>query len=113
MTAEEVPLVAVDTSFLENGSAGLLLTNRCLYSSELPDPVPLATIREARVEHPDTLDHILYLLGLLGWLFRSMRGTYYSRLVVNDDVVYNHAKPIRYEFWVDVLTRLAAASRLE
>src|SRR5687768_6945974 len=50
MVEQETPLVLFDRSFLLNGKAGILLTDRAIYSSSPRGCVPLASIRSIHVE---------------------------------------------------------------
>jgi len=50
MTNEETPLILYDRSFLMNGKAGVLLTDRAIYSSKPTGCIPLESIRSIHVE---------------------------------------------------------------
>lgn len=130
---EEARLVLVDTSFLQNGAAGLLLTNRALYSSRLPRPIPLGEIdavsyRPANPFLPTAFAVVVialhfipffprmillipldvaYLVWLLVGGWRDMRNV----LSVNGHVVYQGTNSLRHVFWMDVLPELARAMR--
>src|SRR5262245_60822773 len=79
----ETPLALLDTSLMQNAKAGLLVTNRNLYSSHLPYAIPLEDIDEVAYEQPRpaTLDFTLDCLILLflipfhlEWLYALLRG---------------------------------------
>lgn len=113
MGADEVPLVLIDRSFLQNGKAGVLLTNRRLYSSTFAESIPLGEILAATVEEMTPLQQWLFvgLLGPLGyWLWLLCGGqSFWPRLLVNGEVVYEGK--IHAAFWNDLLPRLALACR--
>src|SRR5688572_9006837 len=52
MADGEVPLILIDRSFLQNGKAGMLLTDRKLYSSALPRPIALTDVMTVVSEKP-------------------------------------------------------------
>jgi hypothetical protein len=127
---EERALVLVDNSFLQNGSAGLLLTNARLYSSLLGKPVGLEKIQEAVLARPDMMERailplticcylvfcivfgpvgkLVALLLLPLWILYRPRWT--NRLVVNGEVVFaGHA--CSTDFWPEVLRALGALAR--
>lgn len=63
MREDETPLILLDTSFLQNGKAGLLLTNRGLYSSFRSRPFWLADINDVSCSTPGFERYVfLYLL---------------------------------------------------
>jgi hypothetical protein len=120
MTGDEAPLVLVDTSFLRNGRAGFLLTNRALYSSWLPHPVALEGVRTARHRPPDGrislieggmfVLHVLFppaAILLLPLVIRR-RNRMRHALLVNDQVAYAGQKNLVWAFWVEVIVALAA-----
>jgi hypothetical protein len=74
LSKDETPLVFVDTSFLKNGKAGLLLTNEKLYSSRTT-PFALHEITEVKVQEPSPL-MIVYMFFLLALVLlpRLLRG---------------------------------------
>jgi hypothetical protein len=63
ITEEETPLALIDTSFLGNGKAGFLLTNRALYSSLLQRPLGLMDIQEVPYETPGPNQAWFYILA--------------------------------------------------
>ncbi len=112
MGEDETPLALVDTSFLQNGSAGLLLTNRRVYSHLLSAPVELSEITSAAFEKPTELQGLMVGLGgpLLFGVYRLCGGRpITTALRVNGQEVFqgkcNHA------FWIDALTALGQAAR--
>jgi hypothetical protein len=121
----EVPLARIDTSLLQNGKSGLLVTNRELYSSRLHRGIPLQAINEVSYEAPSgealagawalVLASVVCppLGALLAVLYLSSGGLrrLQHRLVVNGETVYSGGNPIRPAFWVELLTALAEASR--
>lgn len=112
MCEGEVPLVLMDRSFLENGKAGVLVTNRALYSSTASEPVPLGDILSATVEEPTQLQQLLIGgLGPLGYgIFRLCGGeSLWPKLLVNGEIVYEGK--INAAFWKDLLPQLALAYR--
>lgn len=112
MGDNETPLAFLDSSFLQNGKAGLLLTNRGLYSSLLSEPVYLSDIEEVRYETPG-LGDMLWLYTPFGKLYMLLHGMRHlqNRLLVNGEVVYSTGNPLRSGFWIELLMALAAATR--
>lgn len=108
MHSDETPLVLVDLSFLQNGTAGLLLTNTHLYSSLTGSSVRLSEILMTCCEKPTQLESFLAgMLGIVYLLFGDQRIR--KQLVANGEVICKGR--IHYEFWLDVLTELGQASR--
>lgn len=97
MTDEEVPLVLLDRSFWGNGKAGMLLTNRQLYSSSHGRPIPLLEIRTATFEKPTLSEQ----------MFQHKRPE--ASLLVNGTAVYTG--PAKFELWVELLPELGQALR--
>ncbi len=102
MVDGELPLVFLDRSFFGNGKAGLLITNRRLYSSTVAFSIPLSEIRIAAVELKSTAEVILG------------GGTKDHTLFVNGAPFYNELatmgrKPLT--FYAEVLNALANAIR--
>lgn len=97
MAEGEVPLVLIDRSFLQNGKAGLLLTDRKLYSSSLRRPVSLGEVRTASSEKPTFSEQML----------KHTRPE--PSLLVNGNVVYTG--PAKAEFWTELLPKLGQALR--
>ncbi len=112
----EEPLLLVDDSFLRNGSAGLLLTSRRLFSSRCPAYVRLAEVTSADSERPSrVLPLALFLMSgallyLLGMLVHRLSGGRPSapRLRVNGRVVFEGK--LNDHFWVQALYELGAAA---
>jgi hypothetical protein len=120
MADDETPLVLADTSFLRNGKAGFLLTNRAFYSSRLPHPIALADVRTARHRPPDAsvslveggllILHVVFppaAILMLPLLLRR-RDRMRHALLVNNRVVYTGQKNLVWGFWVEVLVALAS-----
>jgi hypothetical protein len=120
MRSDEVPLVLVDSSFLRNGKAGLLLTNRAVYSSRLPAPVALEDVETFGHRPPDPAVLVwVYLLVpvvacvppavlvLLAILWRGDRPLQ-EALLVNGRVAYVGGKNLARAFWREVLPALKA-----
>ena len=102
MVDAEVPLVFLDRSFFGNGKAGLLITDRRVYSSTVSYSIPLADIRIATVELKSTAE---VMLG---------SGTKDHTLFVNGAPLYTELatmgrKPLT--FYAEVLNALANAVR--
>ena len=102
MVDAEVPLVFLDRSFFGNGKAGLLITDRRVYSSTVSYSIPLADIRSATVELKSTAE---VMLG---------SGTKDHTLFVNGAPLYTELatmgrKPLT--FYAEVLNALANAVR--
>ncbi len=75
----EVPLALIDTSLMQNGKAGLLVTNRCLYSSSYPDPIPLEEVCEVNYAGFSAADHLaLWLVLLVAVAGLVVRGVAYQ-----------------------------------
>lgn len=120
MTDDEVPLVLVDTSFLRNGRAGFLLTNRAIYSDRLRAPIRLADVETVRHRPPEgqisALEgglfflHVLFPPAALFLLPLAIRRRKRMRheLFVNDCLVYTGSRNLVWGFWQDVLLNLAA-----
>jgi hypothetical protein len=106
---DEIPLVRIDTSFFKTGKAGLLLTNRTLYSSFLESPMPLEEITDVVLKKPTAFEH--FMLAMFGLWYVMFHGQLKSKLLVNDEVAYEGQLNVRYAFWTEVLTDLAEASR--
>jgi hypothetical protein len=119
MTDDEVALVLVDTSFWRNGAAGLLLTNRAIYSSWLPAPIDLAGVETARHRPPDrrgvvavellvALAHFFppALVLMLPLLLLRKRNRNQHTLLVNERVVFAGTRNLSWAFWEDVLVAL-------
>lgn len=107
MENDEIPLVLVDSSFLQDGSAGFLLTTRRLYSSLLPAPIELDEITSVAVEKPTELQGLM--LGLAGpvvaLLYRACGGKpLTTRLRVNGHEVF--AGRCNHAFWIEALLAL-------
>jgi hypothetical protein len=107
MTDDEVPLAQVDRSFLQNGSAGLLLTNRRLYSSALGRPVPLRDVLVATFERPTQLQ--VFVAQMFWGLYRLLGKWPQPQLLVNGNPV--DTGELLFGFWTDVLARLGRESR--
>jgi hypothetical protein len=116
----ETPLALLDTSLMQNAKAGLLVTNRNLYSSHLPYAIPLEDIDEVVYERPSMLDILLltflapFHLAVPYALFRGVKNLVEDlkyRLLVNGEVVYSGGTRLRPAFWRELLLALAAARR--
>ncbi len=107
MRDDETPLALLDASFMKNGKAGLLLTNRGLYSSFYARPIRLADIEDVTCARPGA-DAFLgwFFLGPLYLLINGIR-PYQNRLCVNDKVIYSTGNRLRFEFWIELLSALA------
>jgi hypothetical protein len=107
MGAHEAPLAMIDSSTMQNGKAGMLLTTRRIYSSSIKQPIELTDIRDVSVKNPDAGDAVLtFLFGV----FHPVQ----FRLRVNDTVVYSGRKSSYWklwhpEFWEVLISRLAQA----
>lgn len=111
MREDETPLVLADTSLMRNGKAGLLLTNRALYSSWRREPIRLADIHEVAYATPGFTDFLaVYLLGGLLYILLFGRKSLQNRLLVNDKIVCAGAN-LRSAFWIELLTELAEEAR--
>ena len=119
MADDEAALVLLDRSFLGNGKAGLLLTNRKLYSSWLRRAIALEDLERGAYLPPGAGEARGY--GLLTpfvltaprpvrELAAAWRGDHEHRLFVNDQLVYAGG-PVVEGFWMDALAVLAAAAR--
>jgi hypothetical protein len=102
MGDDEVPFVFLDRSFFGNGKAGLLITDRRVYSSTVSSSVALADIRIATAEVKSTAE---VMLG---------GGTKDQTLFVNGAPFYTELatmgrKPLT--FYAEVLNALANAVR--
>jgi hypothetical protein len=117
---KETPLALIDTSVRRNAKSGVLVTNRRLYSSLLPQPIPLQAI--LKVSHkPPRMSHLwrlLFLRLVLGPIYLLLWIIYYRdcqqrashRLLVNGKLIYA-GRRFRPEFWIEMLTALAEAAR--
>ncbi len=112
MEDDETPLALIDSSFLKNGKAGFLLTNRALYSSFSRRPFWLADIEEVSDARPGVGDYFaMWFLGVLIYgLLYGFRSLQY-RLLVNGKIVYAGPTRLRGDFWIELLTELAEAAR--
>ncbi len=113
----ETPLVLFDTSWMRNGRAGILVTNRRLYSSRLDGPIELQDITEVTCPDPSGPETgfkvLVFVLALLTGSIVLMWGRWFRRqLVVNREVVYQGWLYFHPEFWTDLLSALGAAARL-
>lgn len=102
MTDDELPLAMVDTSFLQNGKAGMLLTNRRLYSSVYGNPIDLQKVFAATVDAPTEL--------------QSFVGAKTAKsLLINGLAVHratgSGVENINFEFWTTLILELAKTSR--
>ncbi len=125
MTDGEKPLVLLDDSFLQDGKAGLLLTNRKLYSSKLGPPIFLEDVRDVCFLAPDVTRLALAgVLGVLGVVIppllfiafylvfsKETRRNARYRLLVGGEDVYAARTAGRFAFWVAVLEALGKAAR--
>jgi hypothetical protein len=123
MTDEENALLIVDSSFLQDGKSGLLLTNRAVYSSLLDRPVPLEEIESVVHRPPDrsisvvevivVFAHVIFppLIFLAIPLALRNRDRRTNALIINGRVAYRGGKNLTWGFWVDVLQALAAEAR--
>jgi hypothetical protein len=75
LTEQERPLILYDRSFLGNGKAGVLLTDRAIYSSSPRSCVPLSSIRSVHVERAS--------------MSEQMAGNNTIQLLVNGEVFYS------------------------
>jgi hypothetical protein len=116
MQDDETPLALVDTSFLRNGKAGLLLTNRGLYSSSSTQPVWLSFITKVSFAEPgfwDVLEVCIFALTILGVFAALTRlKRLRCRLFVNGEIAYIGDR-LNWEFWCELLPALGAAARAE
>jgi hypothetical protein len=111
MRDDETPLALLDASFLKNGKAGLLLTNRSLYSSFYARPIWLADIEDVTFARPGVNAFLgWYFLGPLYLLINGIR-PYQNRLCVNDKVIYATGNRLRFDFWIELLSALADEAR--
>ncbi len=113
---DELPLLLFDLSWRRDGRAGILVTNRRLYSSRLDGPIELEDVSEVafRDISESEMAFKVLLFGiffLVGHIFLLHGRLFARRLVVNGDVVYEGRADVRPEFWVDLLTTLADAAR--
>ncbi len=107
MRDDETPLAFLDVSFLKNGKAGMLLTNRGLYSSFYSRPIWLADIEDVSFARPGVDAYLgWFFLGLLYVFINGIRH-FQNRLFVNDKVVFSTGNRLRFDFWVELLTVLA------
>ncbi|HTU90901.1 MAG TPA: hypothetical protein VMF69_12560 [Gemmataceae bacterium] len=112
MDDDETPLALMDTSFLQNGKAGFLLTNRGLYSSFYSRPIWLAGIDDVSSAEPGFADHLAahFIPVILYGFFVGFRQLQ-NRLLVNGKTVYASGNPLKSAFWIELLTELAEAAR--
>jgi hypothetical protein len=120
MRSDEVPLVLIDTSFLRNGKAGFLLTNRALYSSRLPTPIALQDVKEVTHRPPDPSVWVwIYALVAVSVVFPpaalllltivwGKNRPLHEALLVNGEMAYVGGKNLSREFWVQVFPALRA-----
>jgi hypothetical protein len=113
---EEIPLLFLDMSWRRNGRAGILLTNRRLYSSWLDGPMELQDVTRVAFKDPSAAEVIFKVLVfvtcfLVGWIAILWGAWFPHRLVVNGQVVYNGLGNIHPNFWIDLLTTLGDAAR--
>jgi hypothetical protein len=113
---DEIPLLFLDTSWQRNGRAGVLLTNRRLYSSRLDGPIELQDVTRVVFKDPSddemTFKVLLFVICLLVGAIVILLGPWFRRrLVVNREVVYEGRVNIHTGFWVDLLTTLGDAAR--
>lgn len=112
MGEDETVLAVLDTSFLGNGKAGLIVTNRGVYSSFRPGAIWLSDIQDVSYLVPRYGDLFAAwsLRGKLRLIFQGTRHLQY-RLLVNGDVVHAGTNNLRADFWIELLTTLAAEAR--
>ena len=113
---EEIPLLFLDTSWRRNGRAGILLTNRRLYSSRLDGPIELQDVTRVAHKGPSEAEMIFKVLlfvscFLVGFIVILWGPWFSRRLVVNGEVVYEVRADIHPDFWIDLLTALGEAAR--
>jgi hypothetical protein len=113
---EEIPLLFLDTSWRRDGRAGILLTNRRLYSSRLDGPIELQDVTRVAFKDPSESEMILKALlfvtcCLVGAIVILWGPWFGRRLLVNGEVVYEGRADIHPDFWVDLLTALGDAAR--
>lgn len=101
MGDDETPLTFVDRSFLSNGKAGFLVTNRGLYSSQLRHVLWLRDIHVVSYAPPDFIASLLPV--------PSLDKQY--RLFVNGKRAYAGQAFLAPDFWLDLLTALGEAAR--
>jgi hypothetical protein len=119
MTDDEVALLMVDTSFFRNGAAGLLITNRALYSTRHVTPIHLADMRQIEHRPPDKRTQMMLhlIVGLTHFfppaailmvlVMFGRRHRFRHVLAINDTVVHVAQKPMTWAFWVDLLVALS------
>ncbi len=110
MDDDETPLAIIDTSMLRNGKAGVLLTNKRLYSSFYRRPIPMNELHRVEVLHPSGMPPLFGPFRLYWLLTGGMREMQY-RLMVGGEMVYAGGNPIRDRFWLEVLPALSDAAR--
>jgi hypothetical protein len=113
---EEIPLLFLDTSWRRNGRAGVLLTNRRLYSSRLDGPIELQDVTRVAFEDPSEAEVLfkvaLFVICCLVGAIVILWGPWFNRrLLVNGEVVYGGRADIHPDFWVALLTALGDAAR--
>jgi hypothetical protein len=113
MEEEETPLALLDTSFLQNHTAGLLLTNRGLYSSFRPHPIWLCDIEEVSFPPPPERDVLASLFfGRMYRIWYQSKHLMKQHMLVNGELVYA-GNQLRAEYWIELLLELAATARQE
>ena len=110
MDDDETPLAIIDTSMLRNGKAGVLLTNKRLYSSFYRRPMPMNELHRVEVLHPSGMPPLFGPFRLYWLLTGGMREMQY-RLMVGGEMVYAGGNPIRDRFWLEVMPALSNAAR--
>lgn len=111
MHDDETPLALLDTSVFHNGKAGLLITNRGVYSSFCRRPIWLADIEDVLFARPGFDDFLVwYFFGIIYVFIYGFR-RFQNRLVVNGTTVYLTGNRLRGDFWIELLTALADAAR--
>ena len=122
MGEDETPLAFVDRSLMINGKAGVLVTNRGLYTSRFPHVVWLKDIVAVSYERPDGADialttfiiltshTICFPIGLVFLMSGGLRRMQ-DRFIVNGKVVYRKAGFRTPAFWVELLIDLGEAAR--
>jgi hypothetical protein len=113
---EEVPLLFLDTSWRRNGRAGVLLTNRRLYSSRLRGPIELQDVTRVAFKDPSGGEMVFKLLVfgvhcMFGSILILGGPLFPRRLVVNGKSVFVGRPGIDPNFWVDLLTTFGETAR--
>lgn len=109
MRDDETPLVFVDCSLLKNGNAGFLVTNRQVYSSFHPLPVPLRAIRDVQGHRPSLAAKLFDFL--VSAALRVRPGGDITTLKINGELIYESELKLKLDMWSELLTRLGEASR--